>query len=96
MSALLKGGDDQPGADGIQVMTMKVSEGLEFSVMAPPSVGRMPAAGEDEKEAARVFYVVATRATHRLVMGSVGTGSSESCFLSCDSFRPSMIQMQRC
>jgi ATP-dependent exoDNAse (exonuclease V) beta subunit len=29
----------------------------------------MPANGEDEKEAARVFYVAATRATQRLVMG---------------------------
>ena len=96
MNALLKDGGDDPGADAIQVMTMKVSKGLEFSIMAPPSVGPMPAAGEDEKEAAQVFYEVATRATHRLVTGAVGTGSSESCFFSCDSFRPSMIQMQRC
>ena len=34
----------------------------------------MPAAGEDEKEAARVFYVAATRATQRLVMGVGGNG----------------------
>lgn len=44
---------------------------------------------------ARVFYMAAIRATQRFVMGAVGTGSSESCFLSCDLFRPSMIQMQR-
>jgi hypothetical protein len=43
-------------------MTMKVSKGLEFPVVALPGVGHMPAAGEDEKEAARVFYVAATRA----------------------------------
>ena len=48
---------------------MKVSKGLEFPVVALPGVGHMPAAGEDEKEAARVFYVAATRATQRLVMG---------------------------
>jgi superfamily I DNA/RNA helicase len=50
-------------------MTMKVSKGLEFAVVALPGVGHMPAAGEDEKEAARVFYVAATRATQRLLMG---------------------------
>jgi ATP-dependent exoDNAse (exonuclease V) beta subunit len=37
----------------------------------------MPAPGEDEKEAARVFYVAATRATQRLVLtvsGNEGFG----------------------
>ena len=67
-------GDYQPGADAIQVMTMKVSKGLEFPLVALPGVGQMPAAGEDEKEAARVFYVAATRATQRLVMGVGGDG----------------------
>ena len=58
----------------MKVMTMKVSKGLEFPVVALPGVGHMPAAGEDEKEAARVFYVAATRATQRLVMGVGGGG----------------------
>ena len=65
-------GDYKPDADAIQVMTMKVSKGLEFPVVALPGVGHMPASGEDEKEAARVFYVAATRATQRLVMGVGG------------------------
>jgi len=70
MSDVRKGsGDYNPGADAIQVMTMKVSKGLEFPVVALLGVGHMPAPGEDEKEAARVFYVAATRATQRLVMG---------------------------
>jgi hypothetical protein len=69
-----RSGEYQPGADAIQVMTMKVSKGLEFPVVALPGVGHMPAAGEDEKEAARVFYVAATRATQRLVMGVDGDG----------------------
>ena len=43
-------------------------------MVALPGVGHMPAAGEDEKEAARVFYVAATRATQRLVMGVGGDG----------------------
>ncbi len=33
-------------------------------------LGHIPAAGEYEKEAARVFYVAATRATHRLVISA--------------------------
>ena len=53
---------------------MKVSKGLEFPAVALPGVGHMPVPGEDEKEAARVFYVAATRATQRLVMGVTGDG----------------------
>ena len=41
---------------------------LEFPVVALPDVWHMPAAGEDEKEAARVFYVAATRATQKLLI----------------------------
>ena len=51
---------------------MTVSKGLVFPVVALPGVGHMPVAGEDEKEAARVFYVGATRATKGLVMGVGG------------------------
>nr|WP_315849041.1 3'-5' exonuclease [uncultured Rhodoferax sp.] len=69
-----RSGDFNPGANAIQIMTMKVSKGLEFPVVALPGVGHMPAAGEDEKEAARVFYVAATRATHRLVLAVGGDG----------------------
>jgi superfamily I DNA/RNA helicase len=68
-----KSGDYHPGANAIQIMTMKVSKGLEFPVVALPGVGHMPAPGEDEKEAARVFYVAATRATQRLVLGVAGS-----------------------
>jgi len=53
---------------------MHVSKGLEFPVVALPGVGHMPAPGEDEKEAARVFYVTATRATQRLMIGVGGEG----------------------
>jgi len=69
-----RSGDYNPGANAIQVMTMKVSKGLEFPVVALPGVGHMPAPGEDEKEAARVFYVGATRATQRLLIGVGGDG----------------------
>ena len=73
-----RSGDFNPGANAIQIMTMKVSKGLEFPVVALPGVGHMPAAGEDETEAARVFYVAATRATQRLlvtVSGDCGFGA---------------------
>lgn len=53
---------------------MKVNKGLEFPVVALPGAGHMPAKGEDEQEAARVFYVLATRATQRLVIGVGGDG----------------------
>ena len=70
----LGSGEFDPTSNKIKVMTMKVSKGLEFPVVALPGVGHMPAAGEDEKEAARVFYVAATRVTQRLVMGVGGIG----------------------
>jgi DNA helicase IV len=69
-----KAGDFKPGSDTIQIMTMHVSKGLEFPVVALPGVGHMPAQGEHEVEAARVFYVAATRATHRLMIGVGGDG----------------------
>ena len=65
----------QPDADAIQVMTMKVSKGLEFPVVALPGIGHMPAPGEDEKEAVLVFYVAATRATQRLAIAIGGDGA---------------------
>jgi len=68
----LGAGDFDPSSDKIKVMTMKVSKGLEFPVVALPGVGHMPAPGQDEKEAARVFYVAATRATQRLLVGVSG------------------------
>jgi superfamily I DNA/RNA helicase len=74
-----RSGDYDPSANAIQIMAMKVSKGLEFPVVALPGVGHMPAAGEDEQEAARVFYVAATRATQRFLIGVSGyNGFSES------------------
>jgi hypothetical protein len=69
-----RSGDYNPGANAIQIMTMKVSKGLEFPIVALPGVGHMPAKGEDEQEAARVFYVAATRATQRIVITVSGDG----------------------
>ncbi|MEW6464705.1 MAG: 3'-5' exonuclease [Pseudomonadota bacterium] len=63
-----------PAHDSIKVMTLHVSKGLEFPVVALVGAGRMPAEGEDEREEARLFYVGATRATQRLVIGASGMG----------------------
>ena len=67
-----RSGNFNPGANAIQVMTMQVSKGLAFPVVALPGVGHVPAAGSYGAEAARVFDVAATRAKQRLVMGVVG------------------------
>ena len=69
-----RAGDYKPDCDAINVLTMRVSKGLEFPVVMLPGVGKMPTAGEDEKKEARVFYVAATRATQRLVIGVSGDG----------------------
>ncbi len=63
-----------PAHDSIKVMTLHASKGLEFPVVALVGAGRMPADGEDEREEARLFYVGATRATQRLVIGASGGG----------------------
>lgn len=50
-------------------MTMNVSKGLEFPVVALAGVGQMPALEDHEQDEARLLQVVATRATQRLVIG---------------------------
>ena len=53
---------------------MKVSKGLGCPGVTLAGVGYLPAKGEEEQEAARVFYVAATRAKHRVVIGVGGDG----------------------
>ena len=65
-------GDYHPGEDIITVLTMHASKGLEFPVVALPGIGQMPAAGADERDEARLFYVAATRATHKLIITASG------------------------
>jgi hypothetical protein len=67
-------GTFNPAADTIKVMTLHASKGLEFPVVALVGVGHMPAQNESEKDEARLFYVGATRATHRLIIGLSGSG----------------------
>ena len=72
---LLGSGDFDPTSNKSKVMTMKVSKGLEFPLVAIPGVGALPLAGEDVKEEARLFYVAATRATERLIVTVSGDGA---------------------
>jgi ATP-dependent exoDNAse (exonuclease V) beta subunit len=67
-------GSYDPTADTIKVMTMHVSKGLEFPVVALAGVGGMPGPGNEESEEARLFYVAATRATHALYITLSGEG----------------------
>lgn len=63
-----------PTSDKVRVMSMTLAKGLEFALVALVGVGHMPAAGGDVRDAARLFYVAATRATQRLVLGLSGPG----------------------
>jgi hypothetical protein len=67
-------GTFNPAADTIKVLTMHASKGLEFPVVALVGVGHMPAQNESEIDEARLFYVGATRATQRLIIGLSGVG----------------------
>jgi hypothetical protein len=67
-------GSFDPTADTIKLMTMHVSKGLEFPVVALVGVGDMPGAKQDESEEARLFYVAATRATQELYITLSGDG----------------------
>jgi superfamily I DNA/RNA helicase len=67
-------GTFHPLADTIKILTMHASKGLEFPVVALSGAGQMPEEGQDETDEARLFYVAATRATHRLFIPLTGTG----------------------
>ena len=69
-----RSGDFDPLADTIKVMTMHASKGLEFPVVAVAGVGQMPRSGEETADEARLFYVAATRATHKLIVTVAGEG----------------------
>ena len=81
-------GDYDPLANSVKIMTMKVSKGLEFPVVAIPGVERLEHMGAEatepgegaqalseaeaqaRRDAVRVLYMAATRATQRLVLGT--------------------------
>jgi hypothetical protein len=63
-----------PAADTIKVLTMHTSKGMDCPVVALVGAGHMPVPGEDECEEAKLFYVGATRSTHKLIIGLGGQG----------------------
>jgi superfamily I DNA/RNA helicase len=71
-----KSGSFNPSADTIKIMTMHVSKGLEFPIVALPGIGQLPTQGEDEQAEAQLFYVASTRATSQLIL----TSSADSKF----------------
>ncbi len=71
-----KSGSFNPSSDTIKIMTMHVSKGLEFSIVALPGIGQLPTQGEDEQTEAQLFYVACTRATSQLIL----TSSADSKF----------------
>ncbi|AVP58931.1 DNA helicase II [Pulveribacter suum] len=73
----LRAGVYDPLANAVKVMTMKVSKGLEFPVVALVE-GEAGPSPEPEQAAveARVRYVAATRATHRLFLTTINTENS--------------------
>jgi ATP-dependent exoDNAse (exonuclease V) beta subunit len=68
-------GTFHPLADSIKILTMHVSKGLEFPVVALCGAGKMPEGDQDQAEEARLFYVAATRATQRLIIPLSGDGA---------------------
>jgi superfamily I DNA/RNA helicase len=68
--------DFNPAEDTIKVMTLHVSKGLEFPVVAVmgarPAIttGTASAKADDALEEIRLFYVGATRATSRLIVAN--------------------------
>ncbi len=60
------------GLDRVRVLTMHSSKGLEFPVVALPNMELMPSSSIRERDEAQLFYVAATRATHKLIITSSG------------------------
>lgn len=73
----LVSGDFNLYSSKIKGMSIKVSKGEEFPVVALPGLGRRPAAAEQEKEAAR-FFAAAISATQRLVIWLIDLGRLSS------------------
>lgn len=67
-------GSFNPYNDTIKLLITHASKGLEFAVAALPGVEQMLAPEDDEQDEARLFYVAAARATHRLVITASGDG----------------------
>eukprot|EP00978_Attheya_sp_CCMP212_P023550 scaffold72447_cov54-Attheya_sp.AAC.7 len=70
-----KPGQFNPSSNTIKVLTIHACKGLEFPLVAMVGVGHMPSRGQEEAEAAKLFYVGATRAMEYLIIGVSGDGN---------------------
>ncbi|WP_373975935.1 NERD domain-containing protein [Chitinibacter sp. SCUT-21] len=66
----------QDTANGVSILTLHASKGLEFPVVAIAGLGSLPHQKSDETEQARVLYVGMTRAMNQLYL----TADRESVF----------------
>ena len=72
-------GTFNPLADTFKLLTVHVSEGLAFPVVAVSGAGQRPGQGHDEADEARRLCVAATRSTRRLIMALSGSGQFAAC-----------------
>ncbi len=63
--------------EGVRLLTMHSSKGLEFPVVAIPGIGYLPYKNAEESEEARLMYVAMTRALEHLLL----TGDRSSKFI---------------
>ncbi|MGJ7485453.1 DEAD/DEAH box helicase [Variovorax sp. LT2P21] len=63
-------GDFKPLEDSIKVMTMHVSKGLEFPIVAVMGLNESSTKQDEVEAEARLLYVAATRATQRLLIAT--------------------------
>ncbi|MCH8619862.1 3'-5' exonuclease [Undibacterium sp. TS12] len=57
-----------PSHDGVKIITMHSSKGLEFPLVCIPAIGVSSSEEDDIQDEARLLYVAMTRATQELVM----------------------------
>ena len=70
-----RSGDFRPLEDSIKVMTMHVSKGLEFPIVAVMGLNETSTKQDEVEVEARLLYVAATRATQRLLIATTTTNS---------------------
>jgi len=66
--AVTTGDELAAGAEGVRLLTMHASKGLEFRAVVIPDLGAMPCAQVPAEDEARLLYVAMTRSTESLLV----------------------------
>lgn len=66
--AVATGDELASGADGVRLLSMHASKGLEFRAVVIPDLGAMPCAQVPAEDEARLLYVAMTRSTESLLV----------------------------